>query len=220
MPRIARRDFEDHDPPPLTREDFGRIACVSRETHERLEAYIARLRVWQRRVNLVSADSMADVWRRHVLDSTQLFQYLPRSSQRLVDLGSGAGFPGLVLAILGSPGVELVERNGRKCAFLADAARHAGVTVTIHNAHIETMPAAPADVVTARACAPLPRLLDYAERFLAPTTLCLFLKGARVDGELAEVAMDWKMRVQRIVSESDARATLLRIQGVARVPPR
>ena len=220
MPHIARRDFEDHGATPLTRENFCHIACVSRETHERLEAYIARLRVWQRRVNLVSADSMTDVWRRHVLDSTQLFQYLPRSSQRLVDLGSGAGFPGLVLAILGSRGVELVEQNSRKCAFLADAARHAGVTVTIHNARIETMPAAPADVVTARACAPLARLLDYAERFMTPSTLCLCLKGVRVDEELAEVSMNWKMRVGRIVSKSDARATLLRIQEVARVSPR
>ena len=205
---------------PLTREEFRHVAGVSRETLERLDAYVARLRIWQRRVNLVSAASMADVWRRHVLDSVQLFPFVPRSSQRLVDLGSGAGFPGLVLAILGSRGVELVESNSRKCAFLAEAARHVSVDVTIHHARIESLPAGPADIVTARGCAPLPKLLDYAERFIAPPTQCLFLKGARVDEELTRAAKDWNMSVHRYASKTDTRATILRIQDVARASRR
>ena len=220
MPHIARRDFEDHGAAPLTREEFGRIACVSRETHERLEAFIARVRIWQRRVNLVSADSMADVWRRHVLDSTQLFQYLPRSSQRLVDLGSGAGFPGLVLAIITGHDVELIESDGRKCAFLTAAAAETGAKVTIHEARIEALPRRPADVITARACAPLTRLLGYAERFRGSDTVCLFQKGARVDEELTEAAKTWMMDYRRYPSQTDPQGTLLSVRDFARVARR
>ncbi len=203
-------------PTPLTRGEFRRATGVSRETLERLDAHVALVKSWQRKINLVGAASMADVWRRHVLDSAQLFPLVPESCRRLVDLGSGAGFPGLVLAIMGVRGVELVESDGRKCAFLAEAARRAEAVVTIRNARIETLRAAPADVVTARACAPLPRLLDYAERFLAPTTVCLFLKGARVDEELTKAAKNWMMRVQRCASQTDPRGNILRIHEVAR----
>ncbi len=206
-------------PAPLTGEEFRRAAGVSRETLERLDAYIALVDRWRHRVNLVSAAGMADVWRRHILDSAQLLPYLPGSCERLVDLGSGAGFPGLVLAILGVRGVELVESDGRKCDFLAAAARQAGVDVVIQNVRIEALPAAAADVVTARACAPLPKLLGYAERFIGPATMCLFLKGGRVDDELTEAAKYWKMRVQRCASQTDPRGTILRIQEVARGSP-
>ncbi len=203
-------------PPPLTREAFAREARVSRETLERLDAYLALLRTWQRRVNLVAAASLTDVWRRHVLDSAQLRSHVPASCRRLVDLGSGAGFPGLVLAILGVRGVELVESNRRKCAFLAEAARQTGTAATIHEARIEALPAAPADVITARACAPLPKLLDYAARFAGPDTLCLFLKGARVERELTEAAKSWTMRAQALSSRTDPRGAILHIQGIAR----
>ena len=207
-------------PPPLPRDEFHRAAGVSRETLERFDAYVALLAQWQRRINLVSQASMRDVWRRHMLDSAQLFPYVTASCARLVDLGSGAGFPGLVLAILGVRGVELVDSDGRKCAFLAEAARVTGVSVAVHNARIEALPDVPADVVTARALAPLPALLDYAARFAAPRTLCLFLKGARIDVELTEAAKHWKMRIRRFPSRSDPQGTILHIQGIAREPRR
>lgn len=215
-PSRATPELVGRRPPPLTRGEFRRATGVSRETLERLDAHVALVKRWQRTINLVGAASMADVWRRHVLDSAQLFPLVPESCRRLVDLGSGAGFPGLVLAIMGVRGVELIESNGRKCAFLAEAAHRAEAAVTIRNARVETLSAAPADVVTARACAPLPRLLDYAERFLAPTTVCLFLKGARVDEELTEAAKNWMMRVQRCASQTDPRGNILRIHEIAR----
>ncbi len=202
--------------PPLAPEGFQRATGVSRETLARLEAYAALLAKWQRRINLVSAASMDDLWRRHMLDSAQLFPYLPESFARLVDLGSGAGFPGLVLAILGAGGVELIESDGRKCAFLAEAARVTETAVTIHNARIEALAAAPADVITARALAPLTKLLASAEPFLTCGSVCLFLKGAGVDEELTSAAKEWNMRASRHPSTTDPRGVVLHIQGIIR----
>ncbi|MFQ5958440.1 MAG: 16S rRNA (guanine(527)-N(7))-methyltransferase RsmG [Alphaproteobacteria bacterium] len=203
-------------PSPLTPEAFRRETGVSRETLARLEAYAALLARWQRRINLASAASLGDVWRRHFLDSAQLFPYLPASLGRLVDLGSGAGFPGLVLAILGADGVELIESDGRKCTFLAEAARVTETAVTIRNARIEWLPWAPADVVTARALAPLQQLLASAERFLTCHSVCLFLKGAGVEEELTSAAKEWNMRVNRQPSKTDPRGVVLHIQGITR----
>ncbi|MFQ5783643.1 MAG: 16S rRNA (guanine(527)-N(7))-methyltransferase RsmG [Alphaproteobacteria bacterium] len=204
----------------MTPETFRAAAGVSRETTARLAAYAALLGRWQRRINLVGAATLADVWRRHMLDSAQLRPYVPRACRRLVDLGSGAGFPGLVLAILGVEGVELVESDGRKCAFLAEAARETGARVVIHHQRIEAMPSIPADVITARACAPLPKLLDYAAQFLTCETSCLFLKGARVDEELTQAAKKWKMRVAGFPSRTDPSGVVLHIQGISRDPQR
>ena len=110
-------------PEPLAAAGFAAAINVSRETIERLERYAALLIKWNKTVNLVGRSTIADLWRRHMLDSAQLFPYLPKSAGRLVDFGSGAGFPGLVLAIMGAPDVHLVEANARKCAFLREAAR-------------------------------------------------------------------------------------------------
>jgi 16S rRNA (guanine527-N7)-methyltransferase len=204
--------------PPLSREGFARAADVSRETLARFEAYVALLERWQKRINLVSRASLADVWRRHLLDSAQILAYLPDGCRRLVDLGSGAGFPGLVLAILGVDGVELVESDGRKCVFLAEAARATGATVTIHNMRIEALPAAPADAITARACAPLAELLGHGERFWGPGTRLIALKGVHVDKELTKATKCWKMTVERFPSRSDPGGTILRIGDLQREP--
>ncbi len=197
---------------PLTAAGMAAAADVSRETLERLEAYAALLDKWRRRINLVSRASMADMWRRHMLDSAQIMAYLPTDCRRLVDLGSGAGFPGLVLAILGVEGVELIESDGRKCAFLAEAARVAGVSVTIHNQRIEAMTPFPADAITARACAPLPKLLDYAAPFWAPHTCMIALKGAHIDKELTATTKDGTMTVERHPSLTDRTGTVLCIR--------
>ena len=198
--------------------DFARAADVSRETLARFEAYVALLEKWQTRINLVSRASLADVWRRHLLDSAQILEFIPSDCRRLVDLGSGAGFPGLVLAILGVGGVELVESDGRKCAFLAEAARTAGAPVTIHNARIEDLPAALADVITARACAPLAELLGHGERFWGDGTRLIALKGAHVGKELTDATKCWKMSVERFPSRSDPGGTILCIGDLRREP--
>jgi 16S rRNA (guanine527-N7)-methyltransferase len=203
---------------PLGPEGFGRIFPVSRETLARLEAYAALLSQWSARINLVSRDTIADLWRRHILDSAQLLPLVPPATENLVDLGSGAGFPGLVLAILGVPNVELIEADSRKVAFLREAARITVAPVTLQPRRIEQIAPHAADVVTARACAPLDRLLDLAEPFLAPHTHCLFLKGERYQEELTQARKGWTMTVSVEQSLSDRRGVILRLQQVAREP--
>jgi len=205
---------------PLTPEAFAAAVDVSRETLDGLRRYADLLVKWQRSINLVAADSLDDLWRRHMLDAAQLYRLLPPGDCRVVDLGSGAGFPGLVLAAMGAGDVHLVESDGRKCVFLAEAARacglEAGVNPVIHRARLEQMRGLTAEVVTARACAPLDRLLDYAEPFLRPQSICLFLKGAGAADELTAAANRWRMTVERLPSVSDPSGTILRIGQVTR----
>lgn len=204
---------------PLGPEGFAAAAGVSRETLQRLILHAECLRKWQGAVNLVSAASLPDLWRRHMLDSAQLLPLLPDGARRLVDLGSGAGFPGLVLAILGVPEVHLVEADARKAAFLREAARAASLPpgrVVVHGCRIEAMAPIAADAVTARALAPLDRLLHLAEPFLGPTSICVFPKGARADVELTEAAKSWTMAVERFASAADPSGTILRLSHVKR----
>ena len=185
----------------------------------RLETYAALLNRWTGAINLVSRGSLDDLWRRHMLDSAQLLPLLPPAPagrQRvIVDLGSGAGFPGLVLALLGAGDLHLIESDRRKAEFLREAARQAGCSVRIHNLRIEDLPPLAADVITARACAPLAELLSYACEFpghgpgLGPC--CLFHKGRRVDEELTEARKRWNMTVERFPSCTDPSGTILRI---------
>ncbi len=194
---------------------------VSRETLDRLTAYEATLRKWQPKINLVGPSTLPDAWRRHFFDSAQLFPLLPESVRVLVDLGSGAGFPGLVLSIMGVPEVHLVESDSRKCAFLREAARAAGASVTVHNKRIEAVApiaaAIGADVVTARALAPLNDLLGWAYPFIQDRGAALFPKGQNVADELTDTTKYWKMRVERFDSRTDPTGTILRVSGIARV---
>jgi 16S rRNA (guanine527-N7)-methyltransferase len=201
---------------PLGPQGFAEIVPVSRETLERLEAYAALLVRWSARINLVGRNTLVDLWRRHILDSAQLQPLVPDSARSVIDLGSGAGLPGLVLAILGVPGVELIEADSRKAAFLREAARIAEVDVTIRPCRIQAVPPHPVDIVTARACAPLEGLLRLAEPFLAAKTECLFLKGERVEDELNLARKHWKMTARLCQSRSDPRGIILRLQQVAR----
>ncbi len=208
----------------MTAEEFRTAANVSRETMERLERYAALLEKWNRAINLVARGSLTDPWRRHMLDSAQLWPLLPPFQgrpRRILDLGSGAGFPGLVLAILGTAegGVQLhlVEADKKKAAFLREAARIAEAPVTLHVQRIESLAPFPVDAVTARACAPLPRLLDYAAPFLrlrqtaAPPAVGLFLKGRDVDRELTEAQKKWKIEAKLFPSRTDPAAKILQI---------
>jgi len=210
-------------PEPLTAEGFRAETNVSRETLSRLEGYAHLLRKWNRAINLVSSDSLRDQWRRHFLDSAQLWSLLPPPGARprvLVDLGSGAGFPGLVLAILGAGAVHLIESDQRKAAFLRETARETGTDVTIHDCRIEDVPAFSADVVTARAFAPLPRLLAAAAPFLRPATaedsggMGLFLKGRSLQRELTDSLGKWKMQFDLHPSRTDPTAQILRLRDL------
>lgn len=203
---------------PLGPEGFAAETGVSRETLSRLEAYADLLRHWSARINLVGANTLDDLWRRHFLDAAQLLPFVPDTVRSLVDLGSGAGFPGLVLAILGIPGVELVESDARKCAFLREAARITRTPITIDNTRIEAAPPHPVDLVTARGCAPLDRLLVLAQRFVAPKTICLFLKGEHAAEELTAARRAWTMTASLHPSRSDPRGVIIALEQILRRP--
>lgn len=218
------RAFEDmaarDSPAKLSPEAFRDRLDVSRENMDRLTLYAACLERWRRRINLVGAASMADLWRRHMLDSAQLLHHLPASSGALIDLGSGAGFPGLVLAILTGRPVHLVEADSRKAAFLRECARLTGAPATVHACRIEQMTPIPAAVITARALAPLPRLLGLAWPFLAVSAafapICLFPKGAKWQQELTAAQNKWKMSVESLASMTESTGRILRLGDISR----
>ncbi|MDE0058369.1 MAG: 16S rRNA (guanine(527)-N(7))-methyltransferase RsmG [Defluviicoccus sp.] len=201
-------------PEPLTPEACAAALNVSRETLERLEAYVALLRRWQRRRNLIGRGTEADIWRRHILDSGQLAAHLPAGARRIVDLGSGAGLPGLVLAILTGAETTLVEADAVKAAFLAEAARLTEAPCEIRRARIEDLAPWPVDALTARALAPLPRLLDYAAPFAPP--LSIFPKGARWREELTEASRTWHISARDAPSATEPAARILIVERFAR----
>ena len=213
----------DRPPPsargaPLTAEGFRRLTGVSRETLARLERYADLLTKWQARINLVGRESVRDLWRRHMLDSAQLVPLLPDGATKFIDIGSGAGFPGLILAVMGAPETHLIEADARKCAFLGEAVRvtETAASVRIHRGRVEDLNPWPVDVVVARAVAPLTRLLGYAAPFLRSETVCLFPKGAGVEEELTRSRETWTMTVERFPSASDPSGTILRLGNITR----
>ncbi len=206
--------------PPLSREAFGEQLGVSRETLERLTVHLDLLCRWQRAINLVGPATLADPWRRHFLDSAQLARHLPTTATNLTDLGSGAGFPGMVLALLGVPGVHLVEADRRKAQFLREVARATGTAVTIHAERIERLQAWPADVITARALAPLPRLLELAQDFVRADSVCLFLKGRSAERELTDARRSWHMMAAMFPSLSEPKGIVVQLRGIRRARDR
>jgi len=191
-------------------EDFAAKTGVSRETLARLKAYADALTDWNARHNLVAKSTLPDLWRRHFWDSAQLVPLVPLTARSLADLGSGAGFPGLVLAAMlpGLP-VTLYEATTKKCAFLQLAAERMAVPVTIQNARLEDLPSTRFDVVTARALAPLPQLLGYAQNFVGPNSVCLFLKGQNVGVELTEAHKCWNIQASQVPSQTDPSAAIV-----------
>jgi 16S rRNA (guanine527-N7)-methyltransferase len=191
---------------------------VSRETLPRLAVYAVLLEKWQAKINLVGPATLPDLWRRHFLDSAQLLPLLPAAAGTLADLGSGAGFPGLVLAIMTDWRVHLLDSDQRKCAFLRQVAVDCGIVdrVTIHPKRIEQVTGLAADVVTARACAPLAELLELAEPFIGEKGTGLFLKGAQAEEELTQAQRHWTMRLDRRESISDPAGTILIVSHLGR----
>jgi len=197
----------------LTPEGFAKLAGVSRETLERLRAYVDLLSAWNRRINLVGPNTIGDVWRRHILDSAQLMPMLPDDTRVVVDVGSGAGLPGLILAILGVPEVHLVESDQRKAAFLREAQRITATPVTIHAQRAERQAPIAADVIVARAVASVDNLLLMVDKFCKPHTICLFLKGKGIEEELTHLPPALKMKARILPSRSDPTGRILRLEG-------
>lgn len=196
--------------------EFAREFDVSRETIGKLQAYEKLLRKWQPRINLVGSSTLEMIWRRHFQDSAQLVALAPGNALIWADLGSGAGFPGLVIALLlrerEGALVHLIESDTRKCAFLRTVAQSLDLPVEIHDQRIDQVAPLRADVVTARALAPLPKLLELGLIHRAEKGLILFLKGQDIDKELTEATKSWIFDEDRLQSRSDPNGVILRIK--------
>lgn len=195
---------------------------VSHETVAKFETYAALLKRWQKTINLVAPSTIDDVWHRHFADSAQLNQYMPASRGHWLDVGSGAGFPGLVLAIMasehGGTRHTFIESDTRKCAFLREAARATGVAVEIVTARIElpetTARVGEVNCVTARALAPMPRLASWVAPYFSGETTALFLKGREVASELEEAHRYWDFEYQLLPSLTDDAARIVKLSGL------
>lgn len=201
--------------------DFLAQRSVSRETFDRLERYAAILVKWNKTINLVSRSSLDQLWTRHMLDSAQIFDLCPDSATSWADLGSGGGFPGLVVAILAAEKapnlkITLVESDVRKAAFLSTAVRELGLSTMVLSDRIEAIPPLKADVLSARALAPLVVLCEHAARHLASGGLGIFSKGSGADGEITEARTSWTFDLRKTPSLTDPQAVILAIEGISR----
>ena len=190
------------------------LADVSRETRHRLEIFVETLERWQKAINLVSRSTMEGAWKRHIVDSAQVVPLIPSTAETLADLGSGGGFPGLVIAAMRPDlRVTLVESDARKAAFLGEVGRRMGLEnqPKIAISRIEVAPPAAADIVTARALAPMKQLLHWAQRHRKDTAICLFHKGKGWQAEVEEAKKEWDFSPEPIASVTDRDAVILRI---------
>ncbi|HVY57630.1 MAG TPA: 16S rRNA (guanine(527)-N(7))-methyltransferase RsmG [Xanthobacteraceae bacterium] len=219
MARAARPPVDD-----LSADRARALALtpVSRETAERLDRLVDLLRLWQKTTNLVAPSTLAHLWTRHVADSLQLLALAP-DARVWVDLGSGGGFPGLPLAcaLAERPGseVHLVESNQKKIAFLREAVRITGVPAIVHGERIEDFVRdfrSRADVVTARALAPLATLLYYVEPLLGPGTIGLLPKGQDVEAEIDTASKSWALRAELVPSRTDPHGRIVVVRGLKR----
>jgi 16S rRNA (guanine527-N7)-methyltransferase len=195
---------------------------ISALATERLQIFVGLLAKWNAAINLVSPASLADVWTRHVADSAQVLDVAPIRRARWLDMGSGAGFPGIVIALItaDTPNpveMTLVESDRRKAAFLSTVSRETGVPMIIQAARIEAVAPQGADTVSARALAPLVKLCSFAERHLAPHGAALFLKGGRYDAEIAEARRTWSFALDVRRSSTDPAGVVLIMKDLRRV---
>ena len=183
---------------------------------DRIAKFAANLEKWQRAINLIGPKTLPDLWQRHVLDSLQLVPLIPAEAKTIVDIGSGAGFPGLILGLIGRWRVDLIESDSRKAVFLRDSARLCGVGATVHTQRIEAVTGLSADVVMARALAPVEDLLILSQGFRHSRTVLLFPKGRNAEAELTQAEKTWTLRVDKIPSITDPNAVILKIDEARR----
>lgn len=195
---------------------------VSRETLERLKAYEVSLHEWQKKFNLVSNASLEDAWNRHFLDSMQLFNFIPKTAKTLCDFGSGAGFPGMVLAIMAKEKtpylkVSLIESIKKKTLYLNEVNKITEANAVIINDRIENIPPQSFDVITSRAMASLKDLLNYTKKFFGKNTVCIFPKGKSYAEEIAEAEKFWKFDCKIVPSEMSSEGVILIITNLSAI---
>jgi 16S rRNA (guanine527-N7)-methyltransferase len=208
-----------HDEDGFGPEDAQRLTGVSRETMARVHSYLDVLDEWRERINLIGPGEGRHLWRRHVLDSLQLVDQISGDDLKIVDLGTGAGFPGLLIAcaVAERPGarVTLVEKSVRKSQFLQAAIDEVGLPARVMNVRIEEPPREKFDLLTARALAPLPKLLGYGYGWLKPSGKALLMKGKDAEAELAEAREDWTFEMSDRASLSSPEGRVLKVSSIS-----
>lgn len=191
---------------------------VSRETMDKLTHFVTLIEKWTKRINLIAPTTVPDIWNRHIVDSAQVFKHAPKSWQNWVDLGSGGGLPGIVVAILDAESrpITLIESDTRKCLFLNTVRRELSLNINVLNQRIEKTTIERADVLTARALAPLSDLLVHAERVLSSDGIALFSKGETFQSELDQAAKSWNFEHRAFASLTKPEARVLEISRIRR----
>jgi len=204
------------------RQVFADAFELSDDQMAAFDIYADLLSRWQAKINLVGPATLSDIWTRHFFDSAQLSTHLPEQARVLADIGSGAGFPGLVLAVLTAggtaPRIHLIESDARKAAFLREASRETGAGAEVLNDRAENIENLEADVVTARACAPLTRLLPWTSGLLKESGTALFLKGGKARDELTEARKEWTMKAIEIPSQTNNSGVILKLENLSPIP--
>jgi 16S rRNA (guanine527-N7)-methyltransferase len=197
-------------------EDFCFYQKVSRETYDKFKLFEETLVKWQRSINLISKSTINDIWFRHLLDSSQLYPFISKIKGNIFDFGSGAGFPGLVLAIMGHKKICLVESDQKKCTFLREVAMLCEIEVSIFNSRIENLEYKDVDLIMSRALAPLSKLIDYVELFIdkSPSSKksfpnMLFLKGKSYKNEISDLYKNKKLFFYEYPSITDKDGKIL-----------
>jgi 16S rRNA (guanine527-N7)-methyltransferase len=203
----------------MTPEQFAKAAAIRPDSLTDYQVWEQQLRKWNKRINLVAPKSLPDFWTRHALDSAQIVPHIPDSAKIIADFGSGAGFPALSVAIAAkydAPDrtVHMLESAGKKASFLKSVSRETGVKAVIHAKRIEAVDPLDADVITARAFAPLHRLLPMAARHLKSGGELVLLKGERVDDEINEAQQDWAFEAEKHTSLSDEGGSILILRNL------
>ena len=211
---------------PLAPEEFQTWTKASEAVMDIFNAYLEQLCRWQAKINLVGATTLEDPWRRHFLDSAQLYPLLTEDAQVIVDIGSGAGFPALVMAIFDAHQeptknndkrqFHLIESNKRKGVFLREIIRLFNISAIVHDCRAENYDGPKADVVTARACAPLSTLLSMSAQLLVKSGRGIFLKGAKYRDELTPANKDWNMLLTQQASSTSSESVILQVENLAR----
>jgi len=198
-------------------KSFLKETGVSRETLAKINIYAGLLEKWQKKINLVSAGTLPDIWSRHFYDSFQLGALLdqtPGKNLQILDIGSGAGFPGLLLSIVGAGRFHMVESNSKKCAFMNQVIRETDCDAVVHCKRIEDLKHFPVDYIISRACAPLDKLLGLGRHFMGSGTVCLFLKGKNADDEIEAARLKWDFILEKFTSVSEQSGIIVKVSNI------
>ena len=204
-------------------DKFCSYQYVSRETYEKFEIFHMTLLKWQSSINLISRSSTIDIWTRHILDSAQLYDFTKEINGNILDMGSGAGFPGIILAMMGNKKINVVESDQKKCVFMGEVARLSNTKIKIHNSRIEDLEYLDPDLITSRALAPLDKLIKYSEMHMnkkiigaKKNPIMLFLKGKLYNEEIKKLKKIRKIEYKIYPSITNEYGKILYIHNVSK----